>query len=42
MALKDTIPFGVALPHRSPDLINVEAVGKSRSAPRLSGSATSG
>ena len=26
MALKDTIPFGVALPHRSPDLINVEAV----------------
>ena len=26
MALKDTIPFGVALPHRSPDPINVEAV----------------
>jgi probable F420-dependent oxidoreductase len=26
MALKDTIPVGVALPHRSPDLINVEAV----------------
>jgi probable F420-dependent oxidoreductase len=26
MALKDTIPFGVALPHRSPDPINVAAV----------------
>jgi alkanesulfonate monooxygenase SsuD/methylene tetrahydromethanopterin reductase-like flavin-dependent oxidoreductase (luciferase family) len=26
MALKDNIPFGVALPHRSPDPINVEAV----------------
>jgi probable F420-dependent oxidoreductase len=26
MALKDTTPFGVALPHRSPDPINVEAV----------------
>jgi probable F420-dependent oxidoreductase len=26
MALNDTIPFGVALPHRSPDPINVEAV----------------
>jgi probable F420-dependent oxidoreductase len=26
MALKDTIPFGVALPHRSPDPINVGAV----------------
>jgi probable F420-dependent oxidoreductase len=26
MALKDTIPFGVALPHRSPERIDVEAV----------------
>ena len=26
MALKDTTPFGVALPHRSPEPINVEAV----------------
>jgi len=26
MALKDNIPFGVALPHRSPDPINVAAV----------------
>ena len=26
MALKDTIPLGVALPHRSPDPIDVEAV----------------
>jgi probable F420-dependent oxidoreductase len=26
MALKDTIPFGVALPHRSPEPIDVEAV----------------
>jgi probable F420-dependent oxidoreductase len=28
MALKDTIPFGVALPHRSPDPIDVGAVGQ--------------
>src|SRR6201997_4219241 len=28
MALKDTTPFGVALPHRSPEPINVEAVGR--------------
>ena len=26
MILKDTIPFGIALPHRSPDLIDIAAV----------------
>jgi len=26
MALKDTIPFGVALPHRSPESIDMGAV----------------
>ena len=42
MALKDRIPFGMSLPHRSPDAIDMKMCGPSRSAPRRSGSAICG
>ena len=34
MALKDRIPFGMSLPHRSPDAIDMAAVTHGRAARR--------
>ena len=43
MALKDRIPFGMSLPHRSPDAIDMKAMcGPWRNAPRRWGSAICG
>jgi len=42
MALKDKITFGMSLPHRSPDAIDMWSYAASRSAARRSGSATCG
>ena len=43
MALKDKIPFGMSLPHRSPDRIDMEDVKQvAQRGPRRSGFAICG
>ena len=42
MALKDKIAFGISLPHRSPDRIDMEDVKQVARGPRRSGFAICG